>query len=134
MERITQEEEEDFEILEVLEEPLSEEDKRMLDKLEFLDEELEYLYDTLTEIEEKKKKPDVVKKVSKELSYFSNSIFIFEFIYTDERGDFKIFQVYNRGEEKSTYHFVADEKMEKSLLLNLINKGESYGNKKGYIR
>ena len=133
MERTTQEEKENFEVLEVLEEPLTEEEEMMVKELEFLDDELEYLNDTLTEIEEIKKKPEIIKKVNKELSYFSNSIFIFTFLYIEERGEFKIFQVYDRNKEKSTYHFIADPRMEKSLLLNLINKGESYGNKRGYI-
>jgi len=142
MERITQEEKEFMEAVEVLEE-FSEEDKEMLQKLEILDKEWLYIEDTLEEIEKSKEKPEMVKKLPKELIYFSNSIFIFRFVYRQnpdvksgydlEPIEYPIYQVYDRDTRESTYHYINDERMEKSLLLNLINRGEGFANKKKYI-
>lgn len=108
---------------------------------------LEVLDEDILNVEKSIEESDKVKqslKFVKELEYFSDSIIIVRFVYKEdsikdgnkevEGDEYTIYQVYNRDVKKSSYHYIADEKLEKSLLLNLINKGDILGNKSKYLR
>ncbi len=96
---------------------------------------------TFEEIKEVEKSTNA----EKELLYFSDSILIFKFVYRGEdelnddgsvsiRGnEYSILQVYSRTGKNSSYHYCKEEKLLNSLLLNLINRGDAVGNKKGYL-
>lgn len=120
-------------------ERITEEEKILVETLEVFEEDFLFIEETLVEVDKVKKS----LSTQKELLYFSGNIIIFKFIYKDniiqdngvkiEGDEYTIFQVYDRETEKSSYHYINDVKIEKSLLLNLINKGDSVGVKKGYI-
>lgn len=120
-------------------ERITEEEKILIETLEVLQEDFLFIEETLEEVDKVKKS----LSTQKELLYFSGNIIIFKFIYKDsiiqdngvkiEGKEYTIFQVYDRDTEKSSYHHINNAKMENSLLLNLINKGETHGIKKGYI-
>ena len=115
------------------------EENIIIDTVDGLDEDIVIIDEILNEI------IDVSKsvKLKKTLSYFSSTIIILSFVHDDYDVDklgnkvlvnkYNILQVYDRDSKESSYHHVNDVKMEKSLLLNLINKGEANGNKKKYL-
>jgi len=115
---------------------LTEEEKEFMLYLEVLEEDAIFIEGTLREVEEIKKSV----KTEKELLYFSDKTIILQFIYKESivqdngtvlNGDeYPIFQVYDRDTKKNSYHYVADPKLERTLLLNLINRGDSVGVKK----
>jgi len=120
-------------------ERIIQEEKWIIETLEVSEEDILFIDETLQEAKEVKKS----LSTEKEVVYFSNSIIILEFIYKDnilqengskiEGDEYTILQVYDRDLQKSSFHFCKDERLRKSVLLNLINKGESYGNKKTYL-
>lgn len=120
-------------------ERMIEEEKRIMETLEVFEEDFLFIEETLEEIEEVKKS----LSTEKQLLYFSGNIIILKFIYKDniiqdngvkiEGNKYTIFQVYDRETKKSSYHYIQDSKMEKTLLLNLLNRGETHGVKKDYL-
>ena len=93
------------------------------------DEDLLSLEDTFEQIENEVKDKAELIGIDKKLEYFSNSLIIYSFVYREHI----IFETFDRSEEKSEYTYLADQRMHKSHLLNLINRGESRGIKKKYL-
>lgn len=97
--------------------------------IEVLDEDLLCLEDTFEQIEKEIRDKTELIGIEKKLEYFSNTLIIYTFIYKERI----IFETFDRSEEKSDYTYLADQRMHKSHLLNLINRGESIGIKKKYL-
>lgn len=97
--------------------------------IEVLDEDLLSLEDTFEQIEKEIRDKAELIGINKKLEYFSSALIIYTFIYREHI----IFETFNRSEEKSDYTYLEDQRMHKSHLLNLINRGESLGYKKTYL-
>lgn len=105
-------------------------EEMLMMQIEVLDEDLLLLEDTFEQIENEIRDKAELHKIEKKLEYFSNKLIVYSFVYREHI----IFQTFDRSEELSEFSYLADVKMHKSHLLNLINRGESFGNRKNYIR
>lgn len=118
---------------------ITEEEKEVMLYLEVLEEDAIFIKETLGEVEEIKKSV----KIEKDLLYFSDKIIVLKFIYKEsivqdngtvlDGDEYPIFQVYDRDTKKNSYHYVADPKLDRTLLLNLINRGDSAGLRKSNL-
>lgn len=119
---------------------LTEEEKEVMMYLDDLEEDAIFIEETLGEVEEIKKS----LKIEKNLVYFSDKTIILKFVYKEgivqnngiilDGDEYPIFQVHDRDTKKNSYHYVADAKLERTLLLNLINRGDSTGVRKSNLR